>query len=789
MTDTLGKFMKFSDRMIDVIQPAPVLRQPAPIGKIEAPPSLRSPTPDGPIEFAPPLRAITQTGSIELAPPLSAPSVVAFEQAPVLSSPSSTGSIEQPPALRVTSTLAFEQAPILSVTATLPLQQIPVLSSTSSIAFEQAPVLSVNGTGPAGSADGAINTQLASSRIDLGNGNIFTLQSPNEGNTAYSNLSHESSPLNSKTVLGVSHAQMQESSMAINLGGGSQFTMLRPDDGSTAYSDLTNAGKSVLDIVATASDHKFGSIITSASLVAKLPQSDHSDVIQATDFSSLGGIASSLKNSALSTQASMNIAGVNLGANLGKIVSGDAGGVTINGKSALLNLKSAGEAAGIAAETYAKSALQSAVNAGANYVQKQALNLINSLAGNVVGGVSTYTPTNIPHFSVQSNDPVFSYSQNAHNALEGAQASAAHDNDVAMNRLNAYGDTNFSTEVGAVEYGPNIRAFGQYTPPTNALINAFASNLSSNPTFKSNKKYIPPTEDFAKASIPSLGVDQRNGFLTVQPDDDATYVPLVFTDLRIPGQNGGNRSVYLQPYITGLSETITPQWAMQNYFGRTDPVATYQSTGRTISLSFKLVCFDASDLSTIYKKLGWLTSMCYPQYKDNEYFSGPVIRMRVGDLISSRSTGGKDKGLSGFLTNLTMNYEKSTWEIQKDAKIPREIDVSLGFQVLHDLPIGLVEQSGPGIKYPLFGGISGTNISTTSFRAPFGDSNYLSNGTAGSANLSVPNITLQAPGAQKPTIIGGIISGVASIINGASPSQITQAFGAPNPDAISGIGK
>ena len=76
--------------------------------------------------------------------------------------------------------------------------------------------------------------------------------------------------------------------------------------------------------------------------------------------------------------------------------------------------------------------------------------------------------------------------------------------------------------------------------------------------------------------------------------------------------------------------------------------------------------------------------MTYPEYEGGVYSTGPVIRMRVGNLINAR--GG---GLTGYITSLNFNYDQSVWEMDQEAKLPMMVNISLGFQVLHESAIGL----------------------------------------------------------------------------------------------------
>jgi hypothetical protein len=167
-------------------------------------------------------------------------------------------------------------------------------------------------------------------------------------------------------------------------------------------------------------------------------------------------------------------------------------------------------------------------------------------------------------------------------------------------------------------------------------------------------------------------------------DDDEAYVPMSFTDIR-PYGAGKVRTVYFRPFITNLGESFTPEWIRSSGFGRTDPVVGYAGTGRQISLGFIVHAFAPEDLQVIYQKLTWLTSMVYPEYdKDLAFKSGPVVRLRIGDLISSTNVG----GLAGVIDQLDFEYSEQVWELKKGNKVPMGYRVSLGFTVLHDTPIG-----------------------------------------------------------------------------------------------------
>lgn len=428
---------------------------------------------------------------------------------------------------------------------------------------------------------------------------------------------------------------------------------------------------------------------------------------------------------------------------------------------------------------YAKSFAQGAVNRLTGVIQTGLRSVIYGTPQWGAGVNNFPSKITIKDFPVQAESSVFSYGQDARSAeqaMQQRQADALFDK---LAQFNVYNDNNTTTmsDVAAHQsIGDSasedslVAAFNQHG---NGIRESFIDSFG-------NRVYRKNQTNAAKNENDQGFIDHR----MTSPTDDQTYVPLVFIDLR--NTLFLQKSVYFLPFITSLTENFAPQWNMANYFGRVDPVATYQSTSRTINLGFKLVCFSRNDLDVIFKKLAWLTSMCYPQFNDDVYQAGPVVSMRVGDLIASTSPG---NGLTGVITSLNLSYDEAIWEIEADAKLPRNIDVTVAFQVLHERPIGLVQQTGG----TMFGGVidSGEDFASADikiFRAAFGSSekgNYTSPGS-GAAGTHVPNITNQTPLGEPnlPMDNARIFDGVSGIVNGASPSQIATSFGLPNPDGL-----
>jgi hypothetical protein len=173
--------------------------------------------------------------------------------------------------------------------------------------------------------------------------------------------------------------------------------------------------------------------------------------------------------------------------------------------------------------------------------------------------------------------------------------------------------------------------------------------------------------------------ENEDGLIEGNPiAENQIYMPFMFQDLR----DNPPVFLYFRAFLKdGISETFAPDWQTERFYGRVDEIPIYQGTARSLNLTFDVVAWSPKDLPVIYKKLLKLQSMVYPEYDSKGFLSkGPIIRMRVGDLLA-----GKDrKGLPGYITSLDFSYDDGIWNIEEEFKVPRKISVSLGYTVVHD---------------------------------------------------------------------------------------------------------
>ena len=170
-------------------------------------------------------------------------------------------------------------------------------------------------------------------------------------------------------------------------------------------------------------------------------------------------------------------------------------------------------------------------------------------------------------------------------------------------------------------------------------------------------------------------------------------MPFYFKDLR------DNAVIIFRAYLDGISDTISPTWNSENYIGRSEPVYTYTNAEREIAFNLKLFAQTKDELNMIYTKMNRLTSLCYPEYKNQVVLKNgevdedatsalgesrvmmkaPLTKFRLGELF-----GTSKAEMAGFIKSLSYTFpDESPWEIQNGKRVPKYVAVSMTYQVIH----------------------------------------------------------------------------------------------------------
>ena len=198
--------------------------------------------------------------------------------------------------------------------------------------------------------------------------------------------------------------------------------------------------------------------------------------------------------------------------------------------------------------------------------------------------------------------------------------------------------------------------------------------------------------------------------------------------------------IAFEGWVTNFSDNYTSQWPEEMVYGRMDPLATYQRTGRSISLGFDIPNDDKQHAIANMANVRQLIKFMYPLYAEsamaqqNTLQSGPLLGLKWTNLISSPNNNGEK--LIGYI-NGGLAYSPEVAEggfilrgldpglgVESQSSIaiknyfPKKLSLSFTFTVLHTHLVGWAP-SGTGGKSFTFGGSQGTDAAfPNAFIAP-----------------------------------------------------------------------
>ena len=151
-------------------------------------------------------------------------------------------------------------------------------------------------------------------------------------------------------------------------------------------------------------------------------------------------------------------------------------------------------------------------------------------------------------------------------------------------------------------------------------------------------------------------------------------IPLWFKSKR------SGKTIHFRSYITGLSETTTPEWESHNFFGNPYKFYTYQGVDRSVQFTLNVVCFNKLELATNWEKLEFLTKQTYPVFSvtDGKNFTQPpIIDFRLGNIYKNKT---------GFIDSLSYSIpDNNSWETQADGLLlPKYIEVSITIKFIEE---------------------------------------------------------------------------------------------------------
>jgi hypothetical protein len=181
-----------------------------------------------------------------------------------------------------------------------------------------------------------------------------------------------------------------------------------------------------------------------------------------------------------------------------------------------------------------------------------------------------------------------------------------------------------------------------------------------------------------------------------------------------------NSKVQFPAFLTSFTQNFTSTWNEEDVYGRMDPIATFQNTRRSVSLSFDLPAANLSIAKANLKECDRLAQFLYPSYITQKDIGGgkkdlgniiakpPLVSVKFANLISSGATdatSSEANGLLGYLLGLewTPALDMGMFSDKKNNLFPKVISLSFSLNVLHQNDKGF-KSNGDWISNTFFGG-------------------------------------------------------------------------------------
>jgi hypothetical protein len=132
-----------------------------------------------------------------------------------------------------------------------------------------------------------------------------------------------------------------------------------------------------------------------------------------------------------------------------------------------------------------------------------------------------------------------------------------------------------------------------------------------------------------------------------------------------------NKFIIFRAILSGISDSISPEWSGTRYIGRPDQVYVYSGTERKISFTFEIYPKTKQEFPVLLEKMNYLVGLCYPTYTAQNRMIAPFIQLTLGDMFNDTP---------GFLDSLSVEVNDiSTWEMQEGLQFPKHITCQCSF--------------------------------------------------------------------------------------------------------------
>ena len=159
--------------------------------------------------------------------------------------------------------------------------------------------------------------------------------------------------------------------------------------------------------------------------------------------------------------------------------------------------------------------------------------------------------------------------------------------------------------------------------------------------------------------------------------DSEGLIPFRFKDVL------NDKFIVFDAILSGITDTITPEYSSERYIGRPESVYVYQGVQRSVSFTFDVYPMTRQEMPVLWEKLNYLVGLCYPNWVDSPYAGnqpGDISPITMVSPICELTIGDMYNNTPGYLSSLTMTVQDgTTWEFEENMKLPHYVQVGVEF--------------------------------------------------------------------------------------------------------------
>jgi hypothetical protein len=158
---------------------------------------------------------------------------------------------------------------------------------------------------------------------------------------------------------------------------------------------------------------------------------------------------------------------------------------------------------------------------------------------------------------------------------------------------------------------------------------------------------------------------------------------------------GETDSVHFNGTISGINETVTPEWNTYKYIGSPFKVYTYGGVERSLSFDFKLYCTTRKEKDVMLQKLNYLTALAYPykQLSNVTYNEGATQQTMFAPNFIFLTIKSFYNNIFGFVDTLSFTIDENvswanfegnltTEDVTNKESTPSIINVQFGMKIV-----------------------------------------------------------------------------------------------------------